>query len=55
LEVKALFPEQEIKIPITLPGFKPAFWEGKMTVSGQLAGETVSGTGYAELFRPHIS
>jgi predicted secreted hydrolase len=55
LEVKALFPEQEIKIPITLPGFRPAFWEGKMTVSGQLAGKTVSGTGYAELFRPHSS
>jgi predicted secreted hydrolase len=54
LEVKALFPEQEIKIPITLPGFRPAFWEGKITVSGKLAGETVSGTGYAEFFRPHI-
>ena len=55
LEIKALFPEQEIKIPIALPGFKHAFWEGGTTASGQLAGETVSGTGYAELLRPYSS
>jgi predicted secreted hydrolase len=55
LEIKAAYPEQEIKIPVALPGFYPAFWEGRTTVSGQLSGRTVSGIGYTELFRPHSS
>ena len=34
------------------PGQVFDFWEGGTTVSGPLAGEAVSGTGYAELIRP---
>ena len=55
LEIRAAYPEQEIRIPVALPGFYPAFWEGSTSVSGKLAGITVSGTGYTELFRPHSS
>lgn len=52
LEIRAAYPEQEIKIPVALPGFYPAFWEGRTNVSGELAGRTVSGIGYTELFQP---
>ena len=55
LEIRAVYPEQEIKIPMSLPGFYPLFWEGRTTVSGQLSGRNVSGTGYTELFQPHSS
>lgn len=51
LEIKARYPEQEIQMSEIL-GFNHAIWEGRMTVSGHLASEAVSGTGYAELIRP---
>ena len=51
LEIKARYPEQEIQMSEAL-GFNHAIWEGRMTVSGHLASELVSGTGYAELIRP---
>ena len=51
LEIKARYPEQEIQMSEAL-GFHHAIWEGRMSVSGHLAREVVSGTGYAELIRP---
>ena len=54
LEIKARYPEQEIQMSGAL-GFNHAIWEGRTTVSGYLAGEAVSGTGYAELIRPPSS
>jgi len=48
LEIRARYSEQEI-IVFETPEATFAFWEGGTTVSGHLAGEAVSGTGYAEL------
>jgi predicted secreted hydrolase len=53
LEIKAAYPEQEVQLPVALPGFRPSFWEGRTTISGKLAGETVTGTGYAEFLITH--
>ena len=50
LEIRARHAEQEI---LMFKGEQPdmawQFWEGATTVTGQLEGENVSGTGYAEL------
>lgn len=48
LEIRARYSEQEI-IVFETPEATFAFWEGSTTVSGRLAGEAVTGTGYAEL------
>ena len=55
LEIRVAYPEQEIRMPVALPGFYPVFWEGRTNVSGELAGRNVSGIGYTELFRPRSS
>ena len=53
LELIAHYPEQEIKVfEVPTMGLGFYFWEGAMTVAGQLDGEAVSGVGYAELVRP---
>ena len=51
LEIKARYPEQEIRLfpDASWPAF--AFWEGRTTVSGRLNGEVVAGIGCAEVFR----
>jgi predicted secreted hydrolase len=49
LEIKAHFPEQEIILLKELPQYTWQIWEGGTTVSGQIDGTSVSGTGYAEL------
>lgn len=43
-EVIAAFPDQELVTLIS----KPAFWEGRATMSGTLAGKPVTGLGYVE-------
>jgi predicted secreted hydrolase len=53
LEIIVRYPEQEVRV---LEDFEDIdidfdFWEGGTTVSGHLAGEEVTGTGYAELVR----
>ena len=52
LEITARYPEQEIRVFEDFEGIDFDFWEGGTTVSGHMAGEAVSGTGYAELVRP---
>jgi len=54
LEIRAGNLEQEIEMSKTL-GFEHAIWEGRTIVSGYLAGNSISGTGYAELIRPPSS
>jgi predicted secreted hydrolase len=51
LEITARHAEQEILMSAAMPGSDWAFWEGRMSVSGLMDGEDVSGTGYAELVR----
>jgi predicted secreted hydrolase len=51
LEIRARYPEQEVRVLEDFEGMDFDFWEGGTTVSGHLAGEAVSGTGYAELVR----
>lgn len=51
LEIAARHAEQEILMSAAMPGSDWAFWEGTMSVSGQMDGRDVSGTGYAELVR----
>ena len=43
-EVGAAFQDQELVTLIS----KPAFWEGRATLTGTLAGETIHGLGYVE-------
>jgi len=52
LEIKARYPEHEIRVTEHVPAIDFDFWEGMTTVSGSMGGEQVSGTGYAELVRP---
>lgn len=51
LQIRALNPEQEIRMfeTLSIPTFN--FWEGRTSVSGHMGGKKVSGTGYAELVR----
>lgn len=44
LDLSAVFPDQELVTLIS----KPAFWEGRVTATGHLAGKPVRGTGYVE-------
>ncbi len=48
LEMQARFPQQEIILFEGTP-YTWHFWEGGTTVSGEIDGSAVSGTGYAEL------
>jgi predicted secreted hydrolase len=51
LEIRASYPQQEIRMfeKTSLSIFP--FWEGNMVVSGRLEGRTVSGIGYTEIVR----
>ncbi len=51
LELRALYPEQEVRLfeGLSVPTFP--FWEGNMSVSGRMDGEAVSGIGYSEQMR----
>ncbi len=51
LEIRVRYPEQEVRVLEDFEGMDFDFWEGGTTVSGYLAGEDVTGTGYAELVR----
>jgi predicted secreted hydrolase len=53
LEIRARYPQQEIRMfeDLSLPTFP--FWEGNMSVSGRMDGEAVSGIGFTEQMRPH--
>jgi geranylgeranyl pyrophosphate synthase/predicted secreted hydrolase len=44
LTIQATFPDQEFLTVIS----KPAFWEGRCTLSGHIAGQPVQGTAYLE-------
>ena len=44
LEIEAVFPEQEFATVIS----KPAFWEGRVKVKGEVSGVQVSGNGFVE-------
>jgi predicted secreted hydrolase len=48
LEIEAHFPQQEIVLFKGSP-YTWHFWEGGTTISGEIDGSAVSGTGYAEL------
>jgi predicted secreted hydrolase len=52
LELRARYPNQEIRMfeGLAVPIFP--FWEGNMAVSGHMDGGAVSGVGYAEQVRP---
>ena len=52
LEIKARYDKQEILLFRDQPAVAWQFWEGGVTVSGQLDGKDVSGIGYAELVPP---
>jgi predicted secreted hydrolase len=52
LQIAALLPEAEISVFKDFEGMDFYFWEGATAVSGTFEGETVTGTGYAELVRP---
>jgi predicted secreted hydrolase len=49
LEIRARHPEQEVRVFEQFEDMDFDFWEGGTTVTGSLNGESVSGTGYAEL------
>jgi predicted secreted hydrolase len=49
LEVTARYNEQEIQMFRDLSAMSWQFWEGGVTVSGEMDGSDVSGIGYAEL------
>lgn len=51
LKIRARYPEQEIRVLEDFESIDFDFWEGGTTVSGTMDGESVSGTGYAELVR----
>jgi predicted secreted hydrolase len=51
LEIRAPYPQQEIRLFENQSLSTFPFWEGNMVVSGRLDGETVSGIGYAEIVR----
>jgi len=52
LELRARYPNQEIRMFERLAGPAFPFWEGNIAVSGHLDGGAVSGVGYAEQVRP---
>jgi predicted secreted hydrolase len=49
LEITARYDEQEILMFADLSAMSWQFWEGSVTVSGEIDGTDVSGIGYAEL------
>ncbi|MFC1924560.1 lipocalin family protein [Chloroflexota bacterium] len=49
LEITTRYNEQEILMFSDLPEMAWQFWEGGLTVSGEMDGSDVSGSGYAEL------
>lgn len=51
LEIRARQTGQEIRMFEARPGNAFDFWEGMTSVSGRLGGESVSGTGHAEIVR----
>jgi predicted secreted hydrolase len=55
LEVRARYPEQEIRMFEDLPMPIFPFWEGNMAVSGRVDGEAASGNAYVEQVRTHIA
>jgi predicted secreted hydrolase len=52
LEIRARYPEQEVRVFQNIEEHDFDMWEGGTTVSGTMDGESVSGIGYAELVRP---
>ena len=44
IEARAAFPNQEFATAIS----KPAFWEGRMNITGKMKGKKVAGNGYIE-------
>lgn len=52
LEISARYPEQEVLLFPEQPEIGWQLWEGGTTVSGHVAGEAVTGVGYAELVPP---
>ena len=51
LELRARYPQQEVRMFQDLHVYTFPFWEGSMVASGHLDGEAVSGTGFAEFVR----
>jgi predicted secreted hydrolase len=55
MEIRARYPQQEIRMFDVLPAANFAFWEGSTNISGHLDGKEVSGKGYAELLRAPLN
>lgn len=51
LEVRARYPDQEIRLFEVMPEAMFQFWEGSTAISGRLKGAPVAGVGHAEIVR----
>ncbi len=51
LEIRARYPEQEIRMFELMPEVAYQFWEGNTVVAGWLGGNEVGGNGHAEIVR----